>query len=135
MGLVSVFKLDRSIKVTTDLDGSIGQCGPGGASHSVGAWLLHFVPDASFSGTLAILGRSQEQDAATNNAPFSGPIPYRSLFLNNAPAVVPYGLDTALITGTTMIQVPANLNIGVQFQCSAGFGWLYLTDLQGSPAV
>lgn len=132
---VSVFKLDRSIKITPDLDGSIGQCGPGGSSHSVGAWLVHFTPDASFMGSLAIMGRSQEQDAATNQAPFAGPIPYRSLYLNGAPAAVPYGFDTAIITLTSVIQVPANLDVGVLFQCSGGFGWLYLTDLQGASAV
>lgn len=130
------FPVSGSIRIEPSQDGSIMQFGPGGASQSVGALLLHFSAGLNWVGSLAVMGRSSQAEATTNLVGFV-PVPYRALFLNMAEPATPYALTpgSTLLTTTSIIQVPANLTIGMLVNCQSGFGWLYVTDLNGCPAV
>lgn len=135
---VSVFKLDRSIRVTPDLHGSFGELGPGGASQSVGLWTFHFVPDMSFVGDLTVVGRISEDQAAANLVAFV-PTPYRIGSLNNVAQITAgqgWPWVSASISQNALFSVPANaVDVGIFFNCTAGFGWLYCKDVNGPSAM
>ena len=84
-----------------------------------GTWTFQFMPDESFVGTVAIMGRAARFPTTDTSLAFV-PIPYRRVTIANVAS--DYTLVSAQLVGTPdIIMVPANgLAIGLAMTCSAG---------------
>ena len=95
----------------------------------VGTFTIEFVPDASWSGTFAVLGRVYGKPASDNGVGFS-PIPYRRICLNNVAS--DRAIVSDVLTGHFIIEVPASgLAIGLLASVQASGGVVYNWPLNG----
>ena len=95
-----------------------------------GSWTFQFVPSQDFIGELAIVGRIQGKTAYDDDVPFLQ-VPYRKTYLNGA--VGDLSLATALITGTSIVRIPATaLAIALLVACTAGTMTVYSYPRYGS---
>ena len=129
-----VTPLDRSLKVLPADNGNIFDFGPGGASQAVGTIVLTFVPSLDFVGSFAVMARPSDQQAVTNSVGFT-PFPYRRLVLNNTAQDGALVGDLIVGTSPSIIQVSANLSVGLLVNCEAGSCWVYLARLQGPSTI
>lgn len=97
-----------------------------------GCWHLTFVPDDSFVGSIAIVGRSSGKDIAGDGNGF-GSIPFRRVQIagvasDNSLVTTPYANSTGMIA-----IIPADgLSVALLVECTAGFGYAYSRPLVGS---
>lgn len=119
----------RSYGITSADNGLILSLGPAGTSSSVGTFIVQFNPDVLSDYQVAVMGRVWGPAAKDKNVPFL-PIPYRRCTLNNVAS--DYAIVSEFITGASMIQVPANWEIGFLVSCSAGLCDVVSWDLQGN---
>lgn len=120
--------LGRSYKITTADHGNIPMLG-NAAEGCVGTWLVHWVPDLNFTGSLALVGRAYGQPASDAVVAVLG-VPYRRVNINGVAS--DYGFDSVALTGPSIVTAPANgLALGFLVSCSAGTGMLYTWPLEG----
>jgi hypothetical protein len=131
--MATAYPIGRRYRVTSVDNGKFGELGDASPA-LVGAFMLQFVPDASFAGSIGILARAAGKDAKDDNVGYAS-IAYRRVQMNGQAS------DYALITdGTPLasdftILIPASgLAVAVLVECTAGFGYLYSTPLEGPPA-
>lgn len=109
------------------------ELGPAGTQQQVSTMALQFNPDLAWSGEVVVVGRSLGVAAQDAQAPFL-PIPYRRV--NVGGLASDYALVSDPITGTAMIQVPANgLTIGLLCAVGTGVMTVLAWDLQGPSSV
>jgi hypothetical protein len=124
-------QMGRSQRIVAGTDGQLLILGDVNEVEG-GAWAVHFVPDASFVGTLIVLGRARGRAADTDGVGFA-PIPYRRISLNNV--AQDYAIVQDTITNTAIIQIPsAGLSVAILVNCSAGFGFVYNHPIAGATA-
>lgn len=118
-------------KVTTADNGNTLVLGD--ASDSVvGTYLLHFVNDNTFTGTLIVSGRARGKDAGMDAIAFV-PLSYLGGFVNAAVGTQAYASTT--LTTTSLVWVPATgITVGLVVTCTAGSGTLYVQRLDGASA-
>lgn len=107
----------RSHVITAENNGVILSIGPGSTSSSVGTMVIQFNPDASSDFSGVIMGRCWGQAAKDQDVPFV-PIPYRRCTVNNVAS--DYAIVSDPVSGATLIQIPANWEIGILVAASAG---------------
>ena len=121
----------QTFQIDASQNGVFAECGPAGPG-SVGVWTFHWVPDPSFDGGLAVMGRIAGQAAALDGVNMVQ-IPYRSSYLNNVATGSPLNYGTTIITGTSLFYVDtAQLSAGILISCTTGFGKLYINDAGGN---
>jgi len=123
--------MGRSQRIVTATDGQLLELGDVNEVEG-GAWSVHFVPDASFTGAFIIMGRARGRGAAADGVGYS-PIPYRRISLNNV--AQDYAIVQDIITNTAIIIVPAaGLSVAILVNCSAGFAFVYNHPISGATA-
>lgn len=132
--MANIFPIDRMFRITPDVDGKFAVLGDA-ANGRVGAWSIDFNPDASFTGSFAIVGRSRGAPAHTDSVPFKQVL-FRRIYLNGVAYAYDWSAAADVVTGPSLIQVPANgVSIALLISCAAGFGKVYSWPLVGSGAV
>lgn len=121
----------RSHVITLADHGMILDFGPAATASSVGTFVMQFNPDATSDYTATLMGRCWGQAAADLNMPFV-PIPYRRVTVANAAS--DYNISTSVISGVTLIQVPANWSIGLFISIATGSCGVASWNLNGSSA-
>lgn len=120
---------NRTYAIIPDDNGVILTLGPAATSTSVGTFVIQFNPDGASDYSAVVMGRIWGQAAKEKNVPFL-PIPYRRCTLNNAAS--DYAIVSDAITGASLIQVPANWEIGLLVAVTAGSCTVCSWDLQGN---
>ena len=129
--MATIFPLSRPMMVLPANSGNIAELGPAGASKQAGTWTIDILPDQTFVGSFAIVGRA----ALTTDqqlVPFAT-IPYRRIVWNGVAS--DGAMATDVITGRCIIQVPWNVSVGILMDCSAGFAWIYPYGVDGTAGV
>lgn len=130
--MASPYPISNRYKITTQDHGQILKLG-NASTGEVGTWLIQFVPDATFDGGLAVLGRIEHDKAVADVIPYV-PVRYRAAYLNTVSA--DYALVDTQITSGSILQVPASgLSIAVLVSCAEGYGYLYSVPLHGPSVV
>jgi hypothetical protein len=130
--MATVYPIDRAYRITPQDHGNFAEFGPAGVASAVGTWGFSWVPDGSFAGGLAVMARASGQKAKDNDTPFK-PYPYQGVTVNGVLSSPAFGYVTTTITGPSDWQVPSNgMSIALLINCTAGFGWLYSWDLNGT---
>lgn len=120
---------NRYFGIVPDHNGIILSLGPAATSSSVGTFVIQFNPDEASDYAAVLMGRCWGPAASDRDVPFL-PIPYRRCTVNNAAS--DYAIVSDTITGPTMIQVPANWEIGMLVSASQGQCDVLSWDLQGN---
>lgn len=119
----------RSYVITPDDDGKTLTLGPAATSSSVGTFVIQFNPDQDSDYSVSVVGRVWGPAAQDKQVPFL-PIPYRRCTIDNVAS--DYAIVSDAITGASMIQVPANWEIGLLTSCGAGTCAVVSWNLQGN---
>lgn len=127
--MATEYPIGRRYRITTADHGLFPTLG-NVSDQETGAWHVTFVPDESFVGSIAIVGRASGKDIREDGYGF-GSIPYRRVQVGGVAS------DNALTTATNstgMIAIiPADgLSVAILVDCTAGFGFLYSRPLLGS---
>lgn len=111
--------------INSAVHGLFGELGTG-YPDSPGSWLLYWLPDASWDGSMAVMGRIGGESAHTDGVPMVQ-VPYVALYLNSAVPGAPYSYATDLIVSTSVFEIRNNaLSAGLLFNVNGGFGSLYI---------
>lgn len=121
----------RSYLITPNDNGLILDFGPGASSSTVGTFVFQFNPDATSDYTVLLMGRAFGAAAVAAGVPFV-PIPYHRVTINNV--AQDYAMSAAVISGPSLIQVPANWDVGLYVSTTVGSCQVVSWDLQGSSA-
>lgn len=119
----------RSYVITSADNGLVLTLGPAATSSSVGTFVVQFNPDVDSDYQAVVMGRCWGPAAADKNVPFV-PIPYRKVTVANV--AQKYEMVSDTVSGATLIQVPANWEVGLLVSCSAGTCSVCSWDLAGS---
>lgn len=131
--MANVYPIGRRYRVTSIDNGKFGELGDASPA-SVGAHMLQFVPDETFQGSIGILARAAGKDAKDDNVGYAS-IAYRRVQLNGVASDYALVTDGAPLTSDFTVLVPAaGLAVAILVECTAGFGYLYWTPLEGPPA-
>ena len=123
------FPLDRSMLILPAQHGQIGDMGPAGTAQQVGTFTIQFQPSYDFVGDFGFVGYVANPPAAASLQPL--PISYKTVAVNGAAS--DYSYSSALITGSTIVQVPSNgLSVGILVNCTGGSCWIVLQRLDGA---
>lgn len=120
---------NRSYVIAAKDHGLILSLGPAATSSSVGTFVIQFNPDEACDYSVAIMGRVWGPAAQAKDVPFV-PIPYRRCTLDNVAS--DYAIVSDLVTGATLLQVPANWEIGLLTSCTTGTCSVVSWNLQGN---
>lgn len=123
------YPINRRYRITTADSGKFPTLGEV-SDQECGAWHLTFVPDETFAGGIAILGRALGKDIYEDGYGF-GTIPYRRV------QVAGVASDNTLVadansTGLVAIVPADGMSIALFVECTAGFGYVYSRPLAGS---
>ena len=120
---------NRTYVIEAKDHGLILSLGPAATSSDVGTFVIQFNPNESSDFGVIVMGRCWGVAAQSLSMPFL-PIPYRRCTVNNVAsdyAIVADGID-----GATLIQVPANWEIGLEVSCTLGQCGVASWPLQGN---
>ena len=121
MALYSPIDRDR-YKVTTVDHGNFKVLGTV-SDIDGGSWRVQFVPDVSFVGSFAVVGRSGGPQAGNDSVAFTQ-IPYNRVSLNGQAS--DWNLVSDVLLSDFIINVPGTgLSVALLVECTAGFGVLY----------
>jgi hypothetical protein len=114
----------QRIQLTTANNGGTAVFGNTSTENPFGTWTFQFIPDGSFAGGFAIMGRAARWPTTDAVVPWM-PIPYRRVVLANV--AQDYTIVIATLNGTPdIIAVPANgIAVGLQINCTAGTCWVH----------
>ena len=127
--MATEYPIGRRYKITTVDNGKFPTFG-NVSSSDVGSWHVTFVPDESFVGSIAFVGRPAGKDASDDGVGFAS-IPYRRVQVGGIAS------DNTLVTATNstglMAIVPADgMSVALLVEGTDGFGYLYSRPLVGS---
>lgn len=102
---------------------------------ATGGFSLSFVPDDTWQGTIAIVGRSTVPEAVTQNVEMV-PYPFRAFYLNGAVSDLSMQPSGTPITARSDCLVPASgARIGLQITGPIqGSCWVFVQAVRGSTA-
>lgn len=120
---------NRTYGITADDNGKILSFGPGATSSSVGTFVIQFIPDGVSDYTVTVMGRVWGQAAKDVGAEFM-PIPYRRCTLANVAS--DYAIVSDAVSGASLIQVPANWEVGLLVGATQGTCDIVSWPLQGT---
>lgn len=131
--MADIFPVDNpKFRVLPAQDGMVAAFGNTSDENPSGAYTFQFVPDATFTGGFAVVGRTPGISTSDTSVPWAA-IPYRRISL--ADVASDYAFVGDQITGPALIQVPANgLAVGLLIACSAGFAMVYNKHMDGATA-
>ena len=128
------YPISNRYKITTQDHGRFLKIGD--ASNSdVSTWEVQFVPDASWDGEFAVMGRLAHTSIEADGGPFLA-VPFRKVVLNGASGLYTMvASEENVIRSGSILQIPATgLVIAMLASVSAGYGYLYSKPLVG-PSV
>lgn len=127
--MATEYPVGRRYKITTADNGLFPTLG-NVSDNEVGSWHITFVPDDSFVGSIAIVGRPAGKDAAGDNVGF-GSIPYRRVSVSGVASDHKLVADTNS-TGLIALVPADGMSIALLVECTAGFAYVYSHPLAGS---
>lgn len=130
----TVVRAQRYSKVTVANNGDILDLGPAGTGGTVATYMIQFVASLNFIGQFGVMGRLYGTPSVDVAGSQFASIPYRRVNVNGLAS--DYDMVTDVITGSGIIQVPANgLDVGLLVAISQGTCAIASLDLNGPSAV
>lgn len=130
---MSTFPIERIIRITPQVHGSIGVLGNAFDGGAPGFISVQIATSADFAGSFQVVGSAGTKDASDTDLPFVQ-VPYTRIYVDNA--VADYGLVTDDIVGNALIQIPANgIKVGLVIACTAGSAWVAPLAVAGNGTI
>lgn len=120
---------NRTYVIEAKDHGLILTLGPAATSSDVGTFVIQFNPDASSDFEVVVMGRCWGVAAQSLQVPFL-PIPYRRCTIANAAS--DYAIVSDPVSSASLLQVPANWEIGLLVSCTTGSCGVASWPLQGN---
>lgn len=131
--MADIFPANPKFLVTTAQDGQIASYGNVSDENPNGAWTFQFVPtDINWSGQFAIVARTPGISTSDTTVPWV-PVPYRRVCLNNVASDYALVSGILVVSGPTIIQVPANgVSIGLLMSITTSTCTIYAKAMNGA---